>query len=396
VRGRVGAFVIACTLALAGCATPPAGPDPVATRFQNLPGWTADKHAEALPALLESCRRMAALGPQASLGGANGAPELARGANAGAWAPICEAAVHVPPNDDTAARLLFEKYLEPHALSPGPDGRALFTGYYEPVSEGARQRGGKYQTPIHRRPGNLVQAATGPDPRGRRVGQRSRAAPAKAPRSVPVPDRAAIVAGALGGRGLELAWLADPVDAFFLQIQGSGRIALPDGEIMRVGYAGTNGRPYIAIGKVLIDRGEVSREDMSMQAIRNWLGQHPDEADRLMNMNPSYVFFREVTDVPPEAGARGAFGVPLTPGRSLAVDRAFIPMGVPMYIATTDPVDNKPYRRLLLAQDTGGAIKGAVRADIFYGWGPEAETKAGLMKGSGQAWVLLPRAAPLP
>lgn len=387
---------LGCLLALAGCATPKAGPDPRATTFTALPGWLNDKHAEALVSLLNSCRRMSSLGPQASLGGANGAPELARGAVAGNWAPICAAATTVPAGDDEAARHLFEKYLEPHALSPGPDGRALFTGYYEPVNAGARSRGGIYQTPIHRRPGNLVQTASGPDPRGQRVGQRSRAAPAKSPRSVPVPDRAGIMAGALAGRGLELAWLADPADAFFLQVQGSGRITLPDGDVMRVGYAGTNGRPYLAIGKVLIDRGEVPREEMSMQAIRAWLKAHPDQADRLMNMNASYVFFREVTDIGPEEGARGAFGVPLTPGRSLAVDRSFIPMGVPMYIATTDPLDGKPYQRLLLAQDTGGAIKGAVRADIFYGWGSEPEAKAGKMQGTGQAWVLLPRAQPLP
>lgn len=388
--------VIACVLALAGCAAPKAGPDPRATTFGMLPGWLNDKHSEALVSLLNSCHRMATLGPQANLGGANGAPELARGAVAGNWAPICAAAADVPAGNDEAARQLFEKYLEPHALSPGPDGRALFTGYYEPVNAGSRHRGGVYQTPIHSRPGNLVQTPSGPDPRGQRVGQRARPATPRAPRVVPVPDRAAIMAGALRGRGLELAWLADPADAFFLQVQGSGRITLPDGDVMRVGFAGTNGRPYLAIGKVLIDRGEIPREEMSMQAIRAWLKAHPDQADKLMNMNQSYVFFREVTDIGPEEGARGAFGVPLTPGRSLAVDRSFIPMGVPVFIATADPLDGKPYRRLLLAQDTGGAIKGAVRADIFYGWGPEAEAKAGKMQGSGDAWVLLPRAQPLP
>jgi membrane-bound lytic murein transglycosylase A len=389
---RLAALLLPAAMVLAACAgRGPAGPSPDAVGYEALPGWREDRHAEALPALRESCRRMAALGPSAPLGGMNGAPELARGSTPAAWAPVCAAAATVADNDHAAARALFETYLEPHPLSPGPDGRALFTGYYEPISPGARQRGGIYQTPIHRRPANLTQTASGPDPTGRRLQQRGRGG-----RVGPVPDRAAILAGAYRGRGLELAWLADPVDAFFLQVQGSGRILLPDGEQMRVGFAGTNGRPYVAIGKILIDRGEISREEMSMQAIRAWLKAHPDQADRLMNANPSYVFFREVHDIPPDQGARGAFGVPLTPGRSLAVDRAFIPLGVPVFIATEDPVDGTPYRRLLLAQDTGGAIKGAVRADIFYGWGAEAEKRAGLMKGTGEAWVLLPRAQPSP
>ena len=402
---RLARILAVCLLAgLAGCAVAPAGPRPAAVGFGALPGWQADKLSEAMPALRQTCGRIAALGPQAQLGGANGAPALARAADAASWGPVCAAAATTPDGDDAAARALLEKYLEPHELSPGPDGKALFTGYYEPISPGARHRGGAYQTPIHRRPGNVGPMAN--PPVTRRV-TRAAAAPhsrlrvhahharATAPRVLAVPDRASIVAGALRGRGLELAWLADPIDAFFLQIQGSGRITLPDGGEMRVGYAGANGKPYMAIGKILLDRGEITREEMSMQAIRAWLNAHPDQAAKLMNSNPSYVYFREVMDISPDQGAVGAFGVPLTPGRSLAVDRAFIPMGVPVFIATADPLDNTAYQRLLLAQDTGGAIKGAVRADIFYGWGPQAEARAGKMQGTGKAWVLLPRAQPL-
>ena len=390
---RLARILAVCLLAgLAGCAVAPAGPRPAAVGFGALPGWQADKLSEAMPALRQTCGRIAALGPQAQLGGANGAPALARADSAASWGPVCAAAATTPDGDDAAARALLEKYLEPHELSPGPDSQALFTGYYEPISSGARHRGGVFQTPLHRRPGTLTQIVAAPHPR---PGTRARPARVAATRVRAVPDRAAIVSGALRGRGLELAWLADPIDAFFLQIQGSGRITLPDGGEMRVGYAGANGKPYMAIGKILLDRGEITREDMSMQAIRAWLNAHPDQAAKLMNSNPSYVYFREVMDVSPDQGAVGAFGVPLTPGRSLAVDRAFIPMGVPVFIATADPLDNTAYQRLLLAQDTGGAIKGAVRADIFYGWGPQAEARAGKMQGTGKAWVLLPRAQPL-
>lgn len=387
---------------LTACQTAPPGPSPEPVGFDRLPGWSADRLSEAMPAFRLSCRRLSSFGPETSLGGMpDGTAVLAAGTVAGTWAPVCAAADSVPDGDDRAARAFFEKYLEAHAMSYGEGGRALFTGYYEPEVAGARQRGGVYQTPIYRRPGNLVQVATGPDPRGLRVGQRAHpgkrtAGRAAAPRVIPVPDRAGIVHGALAGRGLELAWLADPIDAFFLQIQGSGRVLLANGEVMRVGYAGTNGRPYVAVGKVLMDRGEMERDQVSMQSIRAWLNAHPDQANAVMNANPSYVFFREVEDVSPDQGAVGALGVPLTPMRSLAVDRAFVALGVPIYIATTDPVDGKPIRRLVLAQDTGGAIKGPVRGDIFFGWGKDAEERAGLMKGSGAAWVLLPRLQPQP
>lgn len=390
---------VALLCLLAACQTAPPGPSPQATRFGHLPGWNTDRLSEAMPAFRLSCQRLTRFGPETNLGGMpDGTGVLAAGTIAGTWAPVCAAAATVPDGDDAAARAFFEKFLEAHAMSHGEGGRALFTGYYEPEVAGSRQRGGVYQTPLYRRPGNLVQAATGPDPRGLRLGQRarppSRAAARGAPRVIPIPDRAGIVRGALGGRGLELAWLADPIDAFFIQIQGSGRVLLENGEVMRVGFAGTNGRPYVAIGKVLMDRGIMEREQVSMQSIRAWLKANPREADAVMNMNPSYVFFREVTDIPPSQGAAGALGVPLTPMRSLAVDRAFIALGVPIYISTTDPVDGKPIRRLVMAQDTGGAIKGPVRGDIFFGWGKEAEERAGLMKGDGAAWVLLPRLQP--
>jgi len=369
---------------LSACAVPPPGASPIPTDFSFLPGWRTDTLSAAMPALRRSCERFAKLSPEASLDAPDGAPALARGATAGAWEKVCAAATDVPAGDDAAARAFLERHLEPHALATGEGGRALFTGYYEPEIRGARRRTAAAQTPIHRRPPDLV---FGSDPRGPRIGRRIRGG-----RLLPYPDRAAIVTGALKGRGLELAWLEDPIDAFFLQIQGSGRVLLADGSVMRVGYAGANGRPYVAIGKVLMDSGEMQREEISMQSIRAWLVAHPQQAAALMNANPSYVFFREVPDVPLDQGATGALGVSLTAGRSLAVDRRFIPLGAPVYLAATDPLDGSAWQHLMVAQDTGGAITGPVRGDIFFGWGAEAEARAGQMKSSGAAWVLLPRA----
>jgi membrane-bound lytic murein transglycosylase A len=209
---------------------------------------------------------------------------------------------------------------------------------------------------------------------------------------VPYPDRREIDAGALAGRKLEIAWVDDPVEAFFLQIQGSGRIALAEGGEMRIGYAAQNGRPYASIGKELIDRGALPREAVSMPTIREWLKAHPAETRPVLEKNPSYVFFQELKG----EGPMGAEGVPLTPGRSLAVDLKYMPLGVPVWIAggmpglTGDQPDRKLHR-LLVAQDTGGAIRGPVRGDVFYGFGPEAESVAGRMKHRGKLWVMLPK-----
>jgi membrane-bound lytic murein transglycosylase A len=202
---------------------------------------------------------------------------------------------------------------------------------------------------------------------------------------VPYSSRAEIEQGALSGRGLELAWAADTIETFFLQIQGSGRVRLADGGELRVGYDGQNGHPYVALGRVLIDRGLLPREQVTMQSIKAYLRAHPDEAAALMRENPSYVFFRELSG----DGPVGAQGVALTPGRSLAVDRAFVPLGAPVWLVAED------IARLLVAQDTGGAIRGPVRGDLFWGHGAEAEARAGAMKARGRAWLLLPRESPV-
>jgi membrane-bound lytic murein transglycosylase A len=206
----------------------------------------------------------------------------------------------------------------------------------------------------------------------------------------PYETRQEIDAGRLSGRDLELLWVDDPLDAFFLHIQGSGRVRLADGETVRVGYAGQNGQPYVAIGRLLAERGALRRDEVSLQSIRDWLAAHPAEAAEVLAANPSYVFFRLLEG----DGPIGAHGVALTPGRSLAVDPSFVPLGVPVWLDTTDPLDERrPLRRLMMAQDTGGAIRGAIRGDVFWGAGEEAKARAGRMRSRGRYYLLLPRAA---
>jgi membrane-bound lytic murein transglycosylase A len=370
-RPAAGAVVV--LLALAGCAqqpkqtawTPPAGPGPALTklRFDQVPGWSADHESVALTAFLEDCREWEAE-PDAALGGQGEAAAL--GGIAARWQTVCAAARSVPTGDDPAARTFFEAWLRPYGVSADGKADGLFTGYYEPEVAGSRTRTGVYRWPLLRRPPDL----------GTRPAYYT---------------RAQIETGALKGRHLELLWLADPIDAFFLHVQGAGRVRLPDGEIVRVTYDGQNGRTYVPIGRVLVDRGEMTLDQVSMQSVRAWLVAHPDQAPAVMDANPSYVFFREVRDVRPDEGPPSTLGVPLTPGRSLAVDKDFIPLGAPVWIDTNDPVTGSKLQRLMMAQDLGGAIKGPVRADIFFGWGKDAEQRAGLMRQQGTEVVLLPR-----
>ncbi len=353
----------------------------ISVTYAALPGWQTDHQAETLAAFRLSCAHLTE-----NLGGNGQAASL--GGTASAWQPACVAAASVSATDSDA-RAFFESWLQPFALSQDGNPSGLFTGYYEPEMRGARAPGGEYEVPLLAKPNDLVSVDLGAfadDLKGRRITGRI-----EKTSFVPYYDRAEIEGGALRSRRLEFLWLAYPVDAFFLQIQGSGRVRLADGRIIRVNYAGQNGRPYVPIGRVLMERGQIPRDQVSLQTIRAWLDAHPSEAAEVMNTNPSFVFFREVTGLKPEDGPPGALGAQLTPGRSVAVDRAYIPLGAPLFIDTTDPLDGQPFRRLMVAQDTGGAIKGAVRADIFYGWGADAEARAGKMRGQGRAFVLLPR-----
>jgi membrane-bound lytic murein transglycosylase A len=341
----------------------PQGPGPALTQigYEQLPGWAADHHAAAIPAFLAGCARMVGQ----NLGGAGEA--ALRGGSSPSWRASCTAAATVPAGNDRAARAFFERYFQPWLASIDGSAQGKFTGYYEPELKGARQRGGIYQTPLLRRPGP-----------GRSL------------------SRAQIVAGGLAHQRLELLYVSDPIDAFFLQIQGAGRVRMPDGRDIRVSYDGQNGQAYIPIGRILVDRREMKLEDVTLQSIRAWLIAHPKQAPALMNMNPSYVFFREIPGTAPEQGPPGALGAPLTPLRSIAVDKSFIPMGAPVWIETTDPVTAAPIRQIMMAQDVGGAIKGAIRADIFFGWGAAAEERAGRMNKPGAVYIFLPRYANIP
>lgn len=313
------------------------------------------------------------------------------------WREPCAAVAAAPAGDDRAARATLEAWFVPFAATNNGNAQGLFTGYYEPELRGSRARGGAYTVPLYGRPGDLVTVDLGlfrEELKGQRIAGRVRSGTLR-----PYATRAEIEAGALDGLAredggpLELVWVDDSVDAFFLHIQGSGRIVLEDGSIIRVGFAAQNGHPYVAIGRELVARGVMTREQVSMQSIRAWLGANPGDARELMNRNPSFVFFRPLT--PPVSsmdGPLGSEGVPLTPGRSLAVDRNFLAMGVPVWLDAADPLDSRQrVRRLMVAQDTGGAIRGPVRGDVFWGFGADAAERAGRMRSAGRYWILLPR-----
>ena len=348
----------------------PASSLPASSLPASLPGWANDRHAEALPPLLAACARLA-LAPSPS------APPNAAPLPTG-FHSLCAEAAMLPTGNDAAARTFLE-----HRFLVQRLGEGLLTGYFEPELRGSLSRTARHATPLHARPPELVEA----DPHGSRV-----AGVMRNGRLEPFADRAGIQAGALAGRGLELVWVDDPVDAFFLHIQGSGRIALTDGRVLRLGYAGQNGHPYYAVGRDLVARGALTREQVSLQSIRAWMQQAgPAEARALMARNPSYIFFRSLPHLSPEAGPIGTMGAALTPMRSVAVDRMHVPLGLPVWIAGTDPLTGQPLQRLTVAQDTGGAIRGAARADLFTGWGTEAMERAGRMRESASLFVLLPR-----
>lgn len=342
------------TATLIACTPSRSLDEPVHPDFANLPGWNADRHGEALGALRRSCRVFLAKAPNAAIGRQ---PYAGRASD---WTAACRAAARVPAGDHKAARRYFETWFAPVAIQSAGGAEGLFTGYYAPELAGSWAPGGPFTTPLYRTPpGHL-----------RRV------------------DRAAIRRGALSGRGLELLWVDDPIDAFFLEIQGSGQVRMADGSLVHVGYEGQNGHRYFPVGRALIDSGEIPREEMSLQAIRAWMEANPDKAGALMEMNPSHVYFR----IQDEPGAKGAQGVVLTPGRSLAVDRRYVPYGLPVWLDLREvPTEDGRLRRLVVAQDTGGAIKGVVRGDYFWGYGDDAGDRAGLMTSRGRYFVLLPR-----
>lgn len=373
---------IAAVLAilLAGCAPlapcpqcPPAAPKPAAETaqylefsFEALPGWPSPGLERSLRAFRNGCGR------------------------ASPFAKACAAAAAVSADDAQAARAFFETQFAPHALVSSTAGDAgLVTGYYEPIVDGSRVQTGEHRYPVFGVPDDLVVVdLTAVSPEVRNLRLRGRI---DGRRLVPYPSR-----GDIESRGIPapvIAWTRDPVELFFLHIQGSGQVRLDSGEQIRVGFADQNGHPYRSLGRYLVDRGELPLEQASMQGIKAWAAANPTKLQEALNANPSYVFFRELpaTDGPP-----GALGVPLTPEYSLAVDRRYVPLGAPVYLETTYPMSEARLERLMAAQDTGGAIRGVVRADFYWGTGTEAGTQAGRMRQQGRMWLLWPRGETLP
>jgi membrane-bound lytic murein transglycosylase A len=348
--------------------------------YDDLSAWRDDDHGAALAAFQLSC------GEILDRGGAF-ARNPAYGGKRADWLEVCRRALMA----QGSARHFFESEFVPVRVSDPDRPPGLFTGYFEPEFKGSRTRGGPYQVPIYRRPGDLetfdaaARLATGLA-YGRRIG------------TTPAPyhSRQEIETGALAGRNLELVWLTDWADAFFLQIQGSGRVRLEDGSLMRLAFAAKTGLPYTAVGGILADRGDIPRSEVSMQSIRAWMAKYPEAARELMWQNQSYIFFREIPASDPSLGPPGAQQVPLTPLRSLAVDRAYWAFGTPIWLDADVPSgpDNvlQPLRKLLIAQDTGSAIKGRARGDVFWGTGDTAASVAGLMKSPGVMVALLPKA----
>lgn len=366
------AALLALTVLATGCTTgPPETERPSLSRvaFEALPGWRAAGLEASLASFRRGCAILKSRDAAAPMGGAGYAGTV------GDWLAACD-------SSDNDARRFFESGFTPYAVRGGV---GLFTGYYEPQIDGRRTRQGAFQIPVHGIPPDLVRADLGQFSEklkgeriaGRLVGQRL----------VPYPDRAAIYAGKV--EAPIILYTDDPVALFFLQIQGSGRVRLEDGPVTRLAYAGDNGQPYTAIGRTLIAEGALTLQTVSLQSIRAWLKANPARAQGVMETDKSYVFFREVPLDDTALGSTGTLGANLTPLASLAVDARIHALGAPVYVAAEG---DDPLAGLLVAQDTGGAIRGAVRGDIFFGFGDMAEARAGRMKAPGRMFVLLPNA----
>ena len=341
----------------------------VPATWADLPGWSDDDVAAAWPAFLLSCRGVASRG------------------NGAGWKRVCDLARAADGKPGFDARRFFEQNLKPYAIANGEGAvNGLVTGYYEPLLRGSRTRAKGYEQPVRGVPDDLLTidlSAVFPELKDKRVRGRL-----EGNKVLPYWSRAEIAARGDKLPGPTLLYVDDAVELFFLQVQGSGRVRLADGSTVRLNYADQNGHPYQSIGKVLVERGELKLEEASMQGIQSWARANPGRLDALLNSNPSYVFFREMPNS--NGGPIGALGVPLTAERSIAIDPRSVPLGSPVFLATTRPNSSAPLNRLVMAQDTGGAIKGAVRADYFWGFGKEAGEQAGRMKQSGRMWILLP------
>lgn len=355
---RLPFLILSACLTLQGCAQP----DHFAARpiaYNAISGWQSDNYAAALSAFTASCPNMLAA-PQVPATGSGLAVPLP------VWQSLCNEAASISKNDPQAAQAFFERRFSAWRVNNNGKEEGLFTGYYEPVLYGSLRKGGDFQYPVY-------------------------IAPPELKTSKPYYTREEIEGGALAGRKLELVWVDDPVMLFFLHIQGSGRVKLKNGHEIRIGYADQNGRDYVGLGKIMGDENILPSDQINFFTIRQWLYDNRAQALPMMERNPSYVFFRKI-DGP---GPIGGSGAPLTPQRSIAVDKRYIPYGLPVFLETDLPPEPQQqpvsFHRLMVAQDTGGAIKGPVRADIFFGAGDEAEYLAGYMKGHGAYDLLVPK-----
>ena len=351
-------LLLTIPLLLSGCALFKPADHFEASRVElaSLKGWNDDKHAEALSAFLDSCPMLSAKARPATKGsGIAISPSV--------WKKLC-AKANATPLTNPAAKAFFEANFTPYRVMNNGNEQGLFTGYYEPLLYGSPTKHGDFKYPLYLTPPDLKK---------------------------PYFTRKEIDEGALKGRHLELVWVDDPVMLFFLHIQGSGRILLPGGKEFLAGYAQQNGHGYVGLGKIMGDEGLVSKDNMNFFTIRQWLYDNPDKAFAMMQRNPSYVFFKRLTT----DRVVGAVGAPLTPKRSLAVDNAYIPYGVPMFLEASLPdipgSPKRPFNQLMIAHDTGGAIRSPVRGDVFFGHGQEAEYLAGYMKPRGRYTMLVPK-----
>lgn len=347
---------------------PPAAPFAV-SKWEMLPDWQIMDMQPSWAAFLQSCRALK---------------------TKPGWQETCARADSLVQPDNATLRGFFEEGFTPYQVfNQDGSSQGLITGYYEPRLTGSRIKTDRFRYPLYAVPDDMLTidlSEVYPQLKDMRLRGRI-----QGKRVVPYYNRAEINDGRAVLQGRELFWVEDAVDLFFLQIQGSGRIELPDGSLVKVGYAEQNGHPYVSIGKKLVEMGELKLEEASMQGIKNWARQYPEKLDALLAQNPSYVFFRELPNG--LSAPLGALGVPLTEEYSIAVDPRTVPLGAPVFLSTTYPNTSEPLNRLVLAQDTGGAIKGAVRADFFWGFGEQAGAQAGRMKQSGKMWVLFPKGA---
>lgn len=318
--------------------------------FSDIPGWDEDNLSEAWQAWLQSCNAL-----------------RARKSGPVNWVAVCDRANAQKPRE---AKAFFENNFRAYAVRNQVTGKSdgLVTGYYEPIINGSRVRTDRYSVPLYSYPKAWVRA-----------------------KPSPAPSRAELMGSNLL-KGSEIAWVEDPVAAASMQIQGSGKIRLDNGQIMRLGFAGSNDLPFKSSAQWLLDRKEITRAEATMQGISEWAKRNPSKVQEMLNVNPRFVFFRELpASASQDLGPIGALGVPLTPGRSIAIDPRAIPLGAPIFLETTRPLSNQPIRRLVMAQDTGKAIVGPVRVDYFWGTGDEAGELAGRMKQNGRVWLMLPK-----